>query len=165
MKILSDCALAEAAWNADFRGEGHVTIVAIALAESGGDLEAVNDTRGRTDLPPGVVPELSLSPWQINVLVWTAYDPARLVVDAAYAARCAFDVYRAQGCSAWSTYNVGAHLPFVARARVASATNAYWADARALYGLALVRSPAPVLTATIDRLDARLAALRDLLGG
>ena len=73
-------------------------MAAIAMAESGGNTTAVNDTRGLTDdqirarfgLSPGtpVAQEWSVGLWQINALTGDV-DPARLT-DPTYNAQVAF---------------------------------------------------------------------------
>lgn len=50
--------------------------VPIMLHESGGNPGAVNDTRGRTNLPPGIQPEYSVGLFQINVAAKFPNDKA-----------------------------------------------------------------------------------------
>jgi hypothetical protein len=73
---------------------------ALAMRESGGDPGAVNDTRGRTDLPPGVTNELSVGLWQINVLASPQYGVEWLKVPENNA-KAAHDLYSKFGFRPW----------------------------------------------------------------
>lgn len=93
------------------------TAAAVAMAESGGDPSATNDTRGRTDLPPHTQPEYSLGLWQINVLAHPQFAPDRLS-EAGYNAYAALAVSSGgTNFSPWSTFNDGSykqHMPAAA---------------------------------------------------
>ncbi|MCC7254256.1 hypothetical protein [Hyphomicrobium sp.] len=105
--------LARAAYNAGFRGNDLVTIVAIGLAE-GGFPGSTNDARATTG-------EYSVGPWQINLAAWgqkitetaaRAYDSAaKFVYYIAYES--------GQGFGAWSVYTGGQY-----RSQIAAAQNA-----------------------------------------
>ena len=91
------------------------TVVAIALAESGGDSDAVNtaNKNGTTDW--GL--------FQINDVNWRKDDPRAVRLDPPENTKRAYDVYKRQGLKAWVAYNVGAHEKFMDRARTAAASS------------------------------------------
>jgi Lysozyme like domain len=99
-KRLSRDELEELARRAGF--DDPVFAASIALRESGGDPSAVNDTRGRTDLPPGTTNEHSIGLWQINLLAWPQYTKDELL-DPEKNARAAREIQRRQGWAPWST--------------------------------------------------------------
>lgn len=108
--------LARSAYNAGFRGQDLITIVAIGLAE-GGYPGSTNDARASTG-------EYSVGPWQINLSAW-----GQLITEAAaraYETAAKFAYYIAydsgQGFGAWSVYTQGQY-----RTQVASAQNAVMA--------------------------------------
>lgn len=107
MTILSDSQLAGLAQGAGFTGSQIPIMVAIALAESGGDTNAVHtNSNGTTDE----------GPWQINSVhhfTGNLFDPQ---VNAA-AART---VFNSQGFQAWSTYNSGAYTRYLGRGQTAA---------------------------------------------
>lgn len=65
----------------------------IAMRESGGDPNAILDTRGvpKSKLPPGTTNEHSIGLWQINVLAWPKYSVADLL-DPRRNAEAAFEI-------------------------------------------------------------------------
>lgn len=75
----------------------------IALRESGGNPSAVLDTRGRTDLPRGTLPEHSIGLWQINLLAWPEFSKAELL-NAKGNARAALKIWKRAGWAPWSTH-------------------------------------------------------------
>jgi hypothetical protein len=107
-----------AAYLAGFRGEDLVTAVAIALAESRGDVYATGDTKlANATWGP------SVGPWQIRTLnaqigKGTTRDITRLY-DLWANARAAYDLYRARrarggtGFEDWTTWRRGAWKAFV----------------------------------------------------
>lgn len=78
-------------------------MAAIALAESSGNPNAVNakDPGGSVGL------------WQINGAAWPQLSATYNLADPLQNAIAAVDVYRAQGLSAWSTYNNGAYAGYL----------------------------------------------------
>ena len=75
----------------------------IAMRESGGDPMALDDTRGRTDLPRGTQPELSVGLWQINLLAHPQFTQEDMT-DPKKNARAAFEISKhGTDWSAWST--------------------------------------------------------------
>lgn len=78
-------------------------MAAIAMAESGGRVGAVNNsnTDGSSDF--GL--------WQINSS--HGYDQARLTSDPLYNARMAYKIWHEQGLGAWTTYSSGAYTQFL----------------------------------------------------
>jgi hypothetical protein len=75
----------------------------IAMRESGGDPNAINDTRGRTDLPPGTTNEHSIGLWQINLLAHPKFSPGDML-DPRRNAEAAFEIsQRGTNWGAWST--------------------------------------------------------------
>lgn len=82
------------------------TMAAIALAESGGRVDAQGkNTNGTTDR--GL--------WQINSS-HTQFDTQRLLSDPLYNAQAAVSIFKSQGLTAWSTYNSGAYKNYLAGA-------------------------------------------------
>jgi len=76
----------------------------IALRESGGDPRAVNDTRGRTDLPKGTTNEHSCGLWQINILAHRRWSCDELL-DPRRNAEAALEISRrGTDWSPWSTH-------------------------------------------------------------
>jgi len=107
MGNLSPQQIAEYASNAGFVGEDLITAVAIAMAESSGNPNAVGDL--------GITPGGSIGLWQIN-LRWHPEFTAEGLKDPQTNANAAFSVYTTAGDSftPWSTYKTGAyvsHLP------------------------------------------------------
>lgn len=103
---LSASEIAGYASNAGFSGNDLVTAVAIALAESGGDPQALGDT--------SITPGGSLGLWQINLKYHPEYQANPSVLyDPQINANAAWKIFTASGFSAWSTFNGGqyqAHL-------------------------------------------------------
>jgi hypothetical protein len=98
----------------DAGGNPHVanTMAAIALAESGGKVDATGkNTNGTTDY--GL--------WQINSS-HTQFDPQRLTSDPLYNAQAAVAVFKTQGLTAWTTYVSGAYRNFLSGAANAQYT-------------------------------------------
>lgn len=104
---LNASQIAMYASNAGFVGADLVTAVAIALAESSGNPQAVGDSG------------TSLGLWQIHFTVHPEFDKTQLF-DPQYNAQAAFALYTARinrgddGFSDWSTYTqeVGGVLPY-----------------------------------------------------
>lgn len=87
-----------------------ITAVAVALAESGGRIDATNaNLNGTTDY--GV--------WQINSVHAALFDqyPDWWTISNA---QMAFAVFRGSGWKAWTTYNSGAYQLYMGRARTAA---------------------------------------------
>jgi len=79
----------------------------IAMRESGGDPNAINDTRGRTDLPAGTTNEHSIGLWQINLLAHPKFQAGDML-DARRNAEAAFEVsQRGTNWGPWSTAKGG----------------------------------------------------------
>ena len=94
MGKLSPGQIAGFAQNAGFSGDDLVTAVAIALAESAGDPNAVGDAG------------TSIGLWQIHYTVHPEFDPTQLH-DPQYNANAAFDLFtRRNGFNDWSTFTV-----------------------------------------------------------
>ena len=105
--------IADYAVNAGFGGSNLVIAIAVALAESGGNPQAVGD--GGT----------SYGLWQIHWTVHPEFDKAQLF-DPLYNANAAFAIFSSKGnFSDWSTYNSGTYQQFVPAAQDAAtgATN------------------------------------------
>jgi Lysozyme like domain len=109
---LSASDIATYAANAGFTGDDLVTAVAIALAESGGDPQALGDTT--------ITPGGSLGLWQIN-LRWHPEFQANpnALYDPQTNANAAYSVFKQQGFSAWSTFNGGQYSAHLADASAA----------------------------------------------
>ncbi|MGW1680365.1 transglycosylase SLT domain-containing protein [Saccharopolyspora sp. NPDC002376] len=121
MPTLTDQQIAEHAANAGFSGEDLQIAVAVALAESNGDPDAIGDVSLQTDV---FGPSVGL--WQIrsvNPGHGNAFDQAHrnasANTDPATNARNAYAIYREHGWGQWSTYTEGQYRRFVDRARSA----------------------------------------------
>lgn len=84
------------------------TMAAIALAESGGQVGAVNSSSGAAGL------------WQILPSAHPQFNVSRLTSDPMYNAKAAVAVYKSQGFGAWSTYTSGAYQQYLNQAASAS---------------------------------------------
>jgi hypothetical protein len=92
---------------AGFQGADADIAAAIAMAESDGYLWAQGDPRGAFGPTPNGT-STSFGLWQVHTPVHPQYDAARLLTDAAYSARAAFEIRSTpQGFHHWSTYNPG----------------------------------------------------------
>jgi hypothetical protein len=105
---ISAAQIAQHAANAGFTGDDLATATAIALAESGGDPQAVGDNGTSYGL------------WQIHWTVHPEFDKTRLF-DPEYNAQCAHDLYVSRrGFNDWSTYAVNQrYLDFLGEAQEA----------------------------------------------
>ncbi len=93
--------LQQLAVNAGFSRDDLATAVAIALAESGGNPNAIGDNGTSYGL------------WQIHWSAHPEFDKARLF-DPQYNANAAHDIYsRRGGFSDWTTYKTGAYAQFL----------------------------------------------------
>jgi hypothetical protein len=81
-----------------------VTMVAVCKAESSNKVEALNSSSAS-----GL--------FQILWRVHKQYDQRRLLSDAEYNTRAAYDIYKSQGKRAWTAYSSGAYQKFVNEAR------------------------------------------------
>jgi hypothetical protein len=107
---LTDCAVAGFALDAGFRDKNLVTAVAVAAAETGGTMKPCLGS-----------PTCDVGLWQINLPTWGAakgWTQAALL-DAAFNASAAFQVFQAGGWKMWSTFKNNLHAPFLKRARQA----------------------------------------------
>jgi hypothetical protein len=117
MSKLSPAEIAQHAYDAGFRGDALTTAVAVALAESGGDPRAHNDTP----------PDNSYGLWQINMLGNLGparrdqfdIDSNRALFEPAENAESAKQVFDDAGGSwrPWSTYTNGAYKEYLDEAR------------------------------------------------
>lgn len=97
MPTLTAAQIAQLVKQAGFPQNTHVTMVAIALAESGGRVEVVSPFNKNGTKDYGL--------FQINSV--HGYVERDLVSDAAFNTRCAKAIYDRQGFQAWSVYNNG----------------------------------------------------------
>jgi HAMP domain-containing protein len=90
--------------------------VAVALAESGGVVNAVHYNAGDDSYDIGL--------WQINDRAHPVYDRDQLGTDPFYNAESAHDVFEDAGplMTPWATFNSGAYAKYVARANRAMAS-------------------------------------------
>jgi hypothetical protein len=104
---LSASAIATFAANAGFSGPDLVTAVSIALAESGGNPNALGDVG---------IGQGSFGLWQINSFYHPEYDPDfTILYDPQTNANAAYSVYSVSGRTfkPWSTFNSGQYQAFV----------------------------------------------------
>ena len=122
--IVADDMIAAVAIAAGFPKERIATMVAIALAESGGDATAV----GRA-VPSR--PDYGL--WQINFIhadiLPGFFPPGTGWKSSSANANAAKKIYDMQGLNAWTVYNTGAYLRFMARGNTAAAKPSAGIDA------------------------------------
>jgi hypothetical protein len=97
---------------AGFPEQDRVTMVAIAKAESGWTVDAVNTANSNGSVDRGL--------FQINS-IHSKYNAQQLLSDPRYNTNAAKEIYNGQGLRAWSTYNSGAHTPFMVEASQAVA--------------------------------------------
>ena len=88
------------------------TVVAIALAESGGRTDAINTANRNGTRDWGL--------FQVNDVNWKATDSSSSRLDPDVNTRKAYEVYKGQGLKAWVTYNVGAHEKYMKQATAAA---------------------------------------------
>jgi len=89
-------------------GKQHVAIaVAVALAESAGQVDAINDNYPRWQTEDSVY-RWDYGLMQINSV--HGYDQNRLITDADYNMRCARQIWNGQGWDAWTTFKWGLYL-------------------------------------------------------
>lgn len=112
----TDKQLAQAAYNAGFRGDNLVKAVAIGLAESHGNVYALNNKS-----------EFSVGVWQINLEGYLGKRLKRFGLGSwtdLYSlqnnANAAYNVSRGSHFNMWSTYKHGTYLNYVDRANVAA---------------------------------------------
>jgi hypothetical protein len=119
MAMLNPEQIARYAYDAGFRGDGLVTAVAVALAESGGDTKAHND-KGLDD---------SYGLWQINMYGSLGpdrrrdhdLDSNRELWDPEVNAEVANAISKdGKDWTLWATYEDGLHRPFLDEARRAA---------------------------------------------
>lgn len=95
-------------------GNGLRYAVAVAFAESGGNVAAVGGPNFDGSFDYGL--------WQINGTAHPTYDPVRLLSEAAYNARAAWDISGGgTNFGPWTTYNTGAYAGHLAQADAAIA--------------------------------------------
>ncbi len=105
---------------AGFTGENAVTMGAIAMAESAGNVRALNSKP----------PDLSYGLWQINMIGGLGPERRRQLglssneqlYDPATNARAARAIYQQQGFGAWSVYRSGAYKRYLPAARAGAST-------------------------------------------
>lgn len=83
---------------------------AICLAESGGEVGAINDNYPRWQPDANSIYRYDYGLMQINSV--HQFDAQRLVSDGDYNFGCARVIYNMQGWNAWTTYKWGAYLAF-----------------------------------------------------
>lgn len=120
--ILSPNEIAWCAGQAGWKGDDIATAVAVALAESKGDTEALGRVLASGGTAPGTQPKPASGNydhglWQISSL-WHGTELAlrgHTWRDPLANARVAFSVWLAAGhsWSPWSTYKSGAHIPLM----------------------------------------------------
>lgn len=97
---------------AGFPEQDRVTMVAIAKAESGWTVDAINTANSNGSVDRGL--------FQINS-VHSQYNAAQLLSDPRYNTAAAKAIYDGQGLKAWSTYNADMQVPFMAESAQAVA--------------------------------------------
>lgn len=128
MAKLSDVELFEVVhrYFGDLPIETQVLMGAIALAESGGETEAVGDNFASGHQSEHSPYRWDLGLFQINSV--HGFNRERLLGDAGYNAWCARAIWDRQGFPAWSTFKAQSFRPYVTRME-AAATNFLAPDA------------------------------------
>lgn len=109
---LSAADIASFAAGAGFQGPDLITAVAIALAESSGNPNAIGDQ----SLAPANGPSIGL--WQINIGSQAHPELAGAnLQDPATNAAAAYGIYSASGFRPWTTYGSGKYLLSVSQAQ------------------------------------------------
>lgn len=108
---LSDLQIALVANRAGFTGSDLPIAVAVALAESGGDTNAINHANSNGTQDFGLFQINSIHHDLLSTGQWS--NPADN-------ARMAFSVWHGQNWQGWSTYNNGKYLLYMARGRAAA---------------------------------------------
>lgn len=111
MAVISGAQVAALVKAAGFPASVHVTMVAIAKAESGWNTTAINTANSNGSIDRGL--------FQVNSI--HRYDAARLLSDAQYNTECAKRIYDLLGLGAWAVYKQGKHEKYMAEARQAVA--------------------------------------------
>jgi hypothetical protein len=125
MPVLSDQEIARLAADAGFTGRDLETAVAVALAESRGDSDAVGDVNLQTEVygpSIGLWQIRSVNPGHANRFEQRHHNEAANY-DPATNARNAHAIFEQRGWRPWSTYTRGRYRPFLDRARRAVETN------------------------------------------
>ena len=104
------------AQNAGFTGSDAQTAAAIAIAESGGNAQALGDymLNGQivADKTPGSIPT-SIGLWQIHYTVHPEFDQ-NMLTDPQYNANAAYSLYSRKGdFTDWTAYNTGKYLQYL----------------------------------------------------
>lgn len=119
---LTPAQIAAYAYQAGFRGQALVTAVAIALAESGGKVNAIGDQHLANNKWGW-----SIGLWQIRSLIadrgtGRARDATRLR-DPAFNARAAFEISNGgTNWTPWTVYKTGAYKRYLSQAQAAAAS-------------------------------------------
>ena len=114
--------IARAARAAGFPEDKIATMTAIAMAESSGDSQAINDNVNTGDLSFGL--------WQINMLGDLGPERRKLfgiksneeLLDPLTNAKAAYKIYELQGYAAWSVYKSGKYRDYMVSAKKAAAS-------------------------------------------
>lgn len=110
----------QAARGAGFQGEDLIRMTAVAMAESGGDLRALNNNPGTGDLSYGA--------WQVNMRGKMGPDRRRqfgldsneALFDLNTNARVAKGIFDSQGVNAWGAFRDGSFQQWMDQARAAA---------------------------------------------
>jgi murein DD-endopeptidase MepM/ murein hydrolase activator NlpD len=122
----------QAARGAGFQGEDLIRMTAVAMAESGGDLRALNNNPGTGDLSYGA--------WQVNMRGQMGPDRRRqfglasneALFDLNTNARVARSIFDSQGITAWGAFTDGRFQQYMGQARAAAARPAVMDVGRAV---------------------------------
>lgn len=136
MPTLTAAQIAQLVKQAGFPQSVHVTMVAIALAESGGRVEVINPFNSNGTKDYGL--------FQINSV--HGYNERDLVTDAAFNTRCAKAIYDRQGLRAWSVYNNGKYQAHMNAAQQGAAQAASVTGNASVPGATQQSTNAPAVT-------------------
>lgn len=136
MTTLDAHGIAKVAMGAGATGGALATAVAVALAESGGDVGIVSKMNKNGTFDRGL--------WQIND-IHTQYDRNRLVTDPAYNAQAAAEISSGwTNFAPWVAYNTGAYKSYLGDAEAAAGTTVPSAGHLSAGGVGLPSIPNPV---------------------
>jgi hypothetical protein len=116
MPRLTDKQIADAVKAAGFPESAWVTAIAVALAESGGNSDALNDANSNGSSDYGLFQVNSVHAGLLNGGNWR---------DPVYNAKMALSISsNGSNWKPWVAYTTGRHVPFIPRARKAAGTTA-----------------------------------------
>ena len=141
------------------------TAAAIALAESGGNPDAILNT-AYPDRPnyhppaPGNLPEYSVGLWQINLVAHPSYTEAQMLTPTGNVKAALAISSGGINFTPWSTYNSGAYLPHLTGTSGATTTAGATGTSTHPGGLTLQQAWGQLMRTMARAAPAKLSAAR-----